>query len=226
MLETANIQKIRRFASLESSELEWIAQCILERTYEKGETIFREGSEPYSLRIISSGYVKISRAASGRQQALLQVFGPQDALGEVALLKGTSLLVTAVALTPVRFLELTQADFTRLRGTSIPFLEATLSAMAGLAQSYMHRIAGFQGETVERRLVYFFLSLCERMGIEQKQGIRLPFSLTRAELASVVDSRTETVIRILSRWEKEKRLSNDERGFLVSKAMFEQVESF
>jgi CRP/FNR family transcriptional regulator len=60
------------------------------------------------------------------------------------------------------------------------------------------------------------LTLAERFGDEQEgHGTLVPVVLSRGELSSLVGARVETVIRVLSRWQKQGLLETSREGFLL-----------
>ncbi|MBL8742920.1 MAG: Crp/Fnr family transcriptional regulator [Myxococcales bacterium] len=69
---------------------------------------------------------------------------------------------------------------------------------------------------VPQRLATLFLVLLERFGDEGDQGeLQLPVVLSRRVLARLVNARVETVIRVLSKWDKESFVETSDQGFIV-----------
>ncbi len=68
--------------------------------------------------------------------------------------------------------------------------------------------------SVPKRLAALLLYLLERFGSVRADGIgRIPIVLTRLQISELVDARIETVIRILSRWQKADWLRTAAGGF-------------
>ena len=64
-------------------------------------------------------------------------------------------------------------------------------------------------DPVEARLAATLLRLADREGARGKDGIALPFHLTRQSLADMSGTTVETAIRVLGRWLKEGLLADD-----------------
>lgn len=58
-------------------------------------------------------------------------------------------------------------------------------------------------------------SLCAAAGGGGDGRLTVPIALTRQHLADMVGARVETVIRIMSRWQKEGLVGSDEHGLWV-----------
>jgi CRP-like cAMP-binding protein len=69
-------------------------------------------------------------------------------------------------------------------------------------------------DPVEARLAATLLRLAEREGRRTAAGITLPFHLTRQSLADMSGTTVETAIRIVGRWIRDGRLT-DEGGRLI-----------
>jgi len=76
------------------------------------------------------------------------------------------------------------------------------------------KIAILSAGPVPRRLARLFLTLADRFGDEMVDGSwGIPVCLSRADLASLVGARVETVIRVISTWQKRGVLRTEEDRF-------------
>ena len=69
-------------------------------------------------------------------------------------------------------------------------------------------------DPVEVRLAAALVRLADREGTRARDGVALPFPLTRQSLADMTGTTVDTTIRIVSRWLKQ-RLLREEGGRLV-----------
>jgi len=73
-----------------------------------------------------------------------------------------------------------------------------------------------RGQRVEVRIAQLFLDLAERMGKQAKNGsIEIPLALSRQEVAELVGTTTESAIRVLARWGRERVLVSGEKRFVL-----------
>jgi CRP/FNR family transcriptional regulator len=67
---------------------------------------------------------------------------------------------------------------------------------------------------VEARLAAALLRLAEREGARKREGLTLPFHLTRQSLSDMAGTTVETTIRVVSRWTRD-GLVLDDGGHIV-----------
>ena len=79
-----------------------------------------------------------------------------------------------------------------------------------------NRFADHTAGKVETRFARLFLKLASEMGKTEAQGVFIPMTLSRQELADLMGTTVETAIRIMSRWGKEGVVRTDKSGFLVT----------
>ncbi|AKU90901.1 cAMP-binding protein [Vulgatibacter incomptus] len=104
------------FKDFSPTGLEIVAAIAQERVVPQGASIFVENMVGDSLYVLADGYVRIClRDANGRDRAL-GVLGEGDHFGELSLLTpGATRVVSAIAETEARIVEIRQKDFARLQ---------------------------------------------------------------------------------------------------------------
>src|SRR5262249_20613689 len=76
------------FADLEPEAFEQLCRYAKHATLKRGTPIFAKGDPPTSLFAVISGTVKISISAPDGRNAILNLIGPGEIFGEIALLDG------------------------------------------------------------------------------------------------------------------------------------------
>src|SRR5262249_48183341 len=100
------LSKVPLFAGLDRTSLEHVARLADEIDLPADRTLLQEGELPYEFFLIVEGQVRIER--EGQQ---LNVLGPGDFFGEIALLDGGRRTATVTTQTPVRVLVLGTREF-------------------------------------------------------------------------------------------------------------------
>lgn len=185
------------------------------RAYEKGATLFEEGDPALFIHFLFVGRVKIVKAAPDRD-LILEILGPGEPVGAVAVFEERPFPASAIALEPSGTVSIPERDFFRLIEKRP---EITRRLLAGLTMRLMalnRRLADMTG-SVEYRLARLFTTLAERVGKGRPEGTFVALHLSRQDLADLVGTTIETAIRVMSRWQKEGIVETEKDGFLIRK---------
>jgi CRP/FNR family transcriptional regulator, nitrogen oxide reductase regulator len=181
--------------------------------YEKGATLFEEGQPALFIHFLFVGRVKIVKAAPERD-LILEILGPGEPVGAVAVFERRPFPATAIALEPSGTVSIPEREFFHLIEKRP---EITRRLLAGLTLRLMalnRRLADMTG-SVEYRTARLFTTLADRIGKKQPEGIFVPLPLSRQEIADLVGTTIETAIRVMSRWQKDGLVATDKDGFLI-----------
>jgi CRP/FNR family cyclic AMP-dependent transcriptional regulator len=196
MSKVTMLRNVRLFADLPDQELEGLADRLSKRTFAKGMIIFHKESAGQTLYIIESGKVRIFVLSESGQEISVNVYGPGDVFGELALLDGLPRSAGAVALERTVTLTLHRDDFLHhlelCPGMARSIIEM-LSARLRYTTAYTESLAFLD---VYGRVAEKLLELADRYGV-QKEGIEIELRLTQAELASWVVASRESVNKAL-----------------------------
>ncbi|MEA3411492.1 MAG: cyclic nucleotide-binding domain-containing protein [Pseudomonadota bacterium] len=99
------------FAGLSAQELDAVATRGVTRTL-RGSTVFiQEGEEASSLYLVLAGKVKVYTGGTGGEENVLNIKGPGEHLGELALMGDSVRTASAMTLEDSRFLVLSRRGF-------------------------------------------------------------------------------------------------------------------
>jgi len=182
--------------------------------YEKGATIFQEGDPAERIHFLFVGKVKIVKAGPDRD-LILEILGPGEPVGAVAVFEGRSFPATAIALEPSGVISIPERAFFQLIEKRPEITRRLLAGLTMRLMSVNRRMADMTG-SVEYRAARLFATLAERLGQKQSNGaVFVPLPLSRQEIADLVGTTIETAIRVMSRWQKEGVVETDKKGFLI-----------
>ncbi len=97
------------FAGCSKTDLGRLAAITAEASYDAGAGVILEGDEGCDFFVLVEGEAEVRR---GRRS--VNVMGPGDFFGEIALVSDVPRTATIVALTPLVVLTIREDDFTRL----------------------------------------------------------------------------------------------------------------
>lgn len=205
---------IPTLAPLSEEDREALTPLCRMTGYDKGDVIFREGDPASRIHFLYLGRVKIVKAA-GERDVIIEILGPGEPVGAVAVYERRPFPATAIAIEPSSVLSVPEKEFFQLLEVRP---EITRRLLAGLTMRLMavnKRMADMTG-AVEQRAARLFLTLAARLGQHKDDGgVWISLTLTRQEIADLLGTTIETTIRLMSRWQKDGMVLTRKDGFEV-----------
>jgi CRP/FNR family transcriptional regulator, dissimilatory nitrate respiration regulator len=203
------------FKKLSPPDRRTVAQAAVLKHFEKGQTIFEEGSPSDAFYTIASGRVKLFRLLPTGKDVILHVFGKGDPVGAVAAYTDRPFPASAVALEDVVCVAIPRAAFFRLLESHPSLVRGLLLGLTVRLMELTNRVAELSGSRIVPRFARLFLKLGTEMGRQERGGTFIPLALSRQELADMTGTTIETAIRIMSKWGKEEVVRTEKDGFVV-----------
>ena len=200
-------------SSLRKEDRDALAPLCRMRGYEKGEVIFREGDPADRIHFVHIGRVKIVKAAGGRD-VIIEILGPGEPVGAVAVFEKRPFPASAVALEPSGLLSIPEREFFALLEQRPQMMRAVLAGLTYRLMMVNKRLADMTG-SADARASRLFLTLADRVGTRRDSGLFIPLPLSRQEIADLIGTTLETAIRLMSRWQKDEIVSTEKGGFFV-----------
>jgi CRP-like cAMP-binding protein len=202
------------FGSLDPVALADLARLARPLGFRADEVICRKGDDSRSLYVIERGRVKISTTSADGREVALNLLGPDETWGEVALADGGPRTADATAVEPVRLLAFDRAEL-------VPYLErrpeVTLKMLAALAARLRWVASSLEDSAflpLPARLAKRLMVLGRHFGFDTAAGRRLTVSLPQRELAAHMGVSREAVNRLLQAWIADGLVAVD-RGVIV-----------
>jgi CRP/FNR family transcriptional regulator len=191
-----------------------LAALAQEQRHRAREYVFMEGDPARWLYVVKTGRVKILRHSRAGRDVVLEMFGPGEVFGGVAVIEQRSYPASAQAVEASTVVRI-PAETVLALSERYPSLIREMALMIGRRLRAAHEsVKSLAIDPVEARLAARLLRLAESDGARGPRGVTLPFHLTRQSLADMTGTTVETTIRVVSRWLKE-GLVDDADGRLV-----------
>lgn len=178
------------FLVLPPDEIAQVRKLLDERSYRKGEWIFREGEPATIAWIILEGWVHLVRASSHRREVTIFTMTPSDALCGLSALEEGTYTTGAVAATACRLAGL-PGKYVAALVERYPVFAREVLALERLRIRHMAEAICRAHDPVESRLADTLLRLSEQF------GATIP--VTHRELAQMAHTTLETSIRVAGR---------------------------
>ena len=203
------------FRRLKPDDRQRLAAVSTVREFEKGAMLFSEGDGSDLLYTVVSGRVKVFKTTARGTDVILEIFGPGDPVGAVAVYEARPYPASALALEPTACLLIPRQAFFSLLETYPTMVRGLLVGLTHRLVELTNRLAELSGGRVEGRLARFFLKLAHDLGQVRADGTFIALVLSRQELADMIGTTIETSIRIMSRWGKLDIVRTEKDGFVV-----------
>jgi CRP-like cAMP-binding protein len=191
------------FCQLEKVALNDVSHNKVTNTYKKGQTIFFQGNPPFGLYCINSGKIKVSKLGNDGKESIIRIAGPGDVLGHRSLFSQDNYTATATVIEDAAICFLDKKFIFKAvekEPTVALNIIQKLSKEMGAAEA---RNAALSQKNVRERLAELLLILKKTYGIQEGNRWRLDIKLTREEMASMVGTANETIIRFFSEFKDE-----------------------
>jgi len=192
------VERDSLFRGLPKATLERIAALAVRRIYGEGAVIFMRGDPGDSLCGVVSGRVRISASRPGGKEVFLNIIGPGESFGEIALLDGMARTASATAMTRTELTIIKRDQFLPLLRTE-PQLAAHLIQLLCARVRWTAQLSEDSALlSVPARLAKRLLSLAGLQGAAIANGTRLVIS--QEELAQFLGVSRQIVNQHLQAW--------------------------
>ena len=182
------------FAGLGREAVAAIAALCVHRSLAAGETLFLKGDPGDALYAVRRGQVRIATGTEAGRRLTLNILGPGDVFGEVALLDGRPRTADAVATEATELLMVRRRDFLAL-------IEHRPAVAVGIIELLCGRIRWMSERMEESSLQPLPVRLARRLvGLTEDYGDEIVVS--QEELAVFVGASRESVNRQLQGWRR------------------------
>lgn len=182
------------FAKLGEEPLERIAGLCVRRRLSTGELLFEKGDQGDSLYGVRRGTIRIETGSEGGERLTLNMLGPGDLFGEIALLDGQTRTANAVAAEDCELFVLRRPDF-------LLFMEREPRIAIRLIELLCQRLRWMNERMEEVALLPLHCRMARRLA-----GLALDFGtelhITQGELSEFVGGARESVSRQLQKWRR------------------------
>jgi CRP-like cAMP-binding protein len=209
------LKAIPIFRRLGADDLARLAEVAKTRAYVRGDFVFREGEPASCFIAVVRGRVKIAKMTPAGKDVIIEILGPGDPVGAVALYEGRNFPASAVAIEDTSCIQVPRDAFFALLERHPTLVRGLLAGVTLRLVDLTNRLAELTGGRVEPRFARLFLKLAQDQGRPERSGVYIPVVLSRQELADMTGTTIETCIRIMSRWSKQDVVRTEKDGFVV-----------
>jgi CRP-like cAMP-binding protein len=209
-METNDLIHLEKFTSKSDSIFKnipadlrvFLESQMIDRTYKKGQPIFLEGSYSAGIYYLKEGLVKKYKTDHAGKEHILSLCSEGELLGYSALLCNEPYpdSIAAVETSSLGFLP--KEIFLKATNESNALMSCLLSSLSHEFGVMVNSVMIFAHMSVRERLALTLLILSEKFRRKDKSDL-VEIVLSREDLANMVGTATETLVRLLQEFKKE-----------------------
>jgi len=211
--EDCLVKKHSLFRHLTDPELERINEESVTEHHKRGSVLYHEGNRINGFYCISEGIIKVYKTGIDGKEQIIRFAKKGDIIGFRSILSNEQACTTAEVLDDSITCYIpgeTLIHLVKSNGNfSIELMQITCKEL-GQANAYITDIAQ---KSVRERLAEILVQLKNDFGLDEENVLKI--TLTREELANIVGTATESVIRLLSEFKQDKLIELNGRKIKV-----------
>ena len=180
-------------------EMEKLSQERTIKKYRKKDYIFEEGDLPRNLYFINSGKVKLFKINDMGKEYITQILGAGEFLGYNALIQSSEYAETAMTIEASELSLIPKEDFTTLLHNNRDFSSQFIKMLANNVQEKEEQLLSLAYNSIRKRVAIALVLLHDR----EKDGDTKSIKILRDDLAAMVGTAKESVIRVLTDFKNE-----------------------
>ncbi len=201
------------FKHLTPDELDKVTFDKSTEQYKRGSIIYREGSRINGCYCLQKGIIKVYKTGIDGKEQIIRFARVGDIIGFRSVLSNELACTTAEVLDDAGLCYIpaeTLVYLVKHNGNfSMELMQLTCKEL-GEANAYITDIAQ---KTVRERLAEILIHLKNDFGLDESNILQI--SLTREELANIVGTATESVIRLLSEFKQDQLIELNGRKIRI-----------
>jgi CRP-like cAMP-binding protein len=201
---------------LTPAEMDEVLQHAHTQRLAPNQLLFAKGDPGDGLFAVLSGQIKISTLSESGKEVVLNILGPGEIFGEIALLDGKARTANAHAIGASELLVLPRLDFLRFleRHPQVNrrLLEVLCARLRWVSESYEDVVF----KRLANRLAKKLAVLAEHFGeAGEGGGVTIALPLPQQELANMVGATRESVNKQMRLWEDAGLIAYDQGRITV-----------
>ena len=190
------------FRAMRPAEIDEIITFATERRFPRGTTIMSKGEPGSSMMAVLAGRIRIGNVSHEGKEVTLNVIGPGEIFGEIALLDGKPRSADATAAEDTTVMVVERRDFLPFMLRHETLVERVLGVLCDRLRrtsTALEEIALFE---VPARLARLLVKLAADYGrpVPGGPGVRIGIKLSQRDLSNLVASSRESVNKQLKVW--------------------------
>ncbi len=172
------------------------------RMYKKKDDIYKEGGYPKGIYFVSKGKVKTYQTSESGKELITELHKEGDFFGYLSLLQDEKYASSATALEDSEIYMIPKEDFFSLLYKNADVSRRFIELLSNNLRENEKQLVKLAYHSVRKRVAEALVKLSDTYKKDHEQ--RFSMNISREDLANMVGTATETVIRTLSDFKEDK----------------------
>jgi len=183
------------------------------KTFRKKEIIYKEGTYPRGIYFLNNGKVKTFKSHEIGKELILSVYNNGDFFGYLALLEETKYTESAAALDDSEIVFIPKQEFTSLIFNNAQVSRKFIKMLSNNLSEREEQLLKLAYNSVRKRTAEALVKLYDRY--KKNNSPNFSMHILREDLASMVGTAKESLIRTLSDFKDENLIDIQDRAITV-----------
>jgi len=200
--ENCPIKNANSLRTLTHEELNNISNNKTVMSFKKGDILFKEGAHLSGIFCLRNGKCKVTKLSPNGKDQIIRFIKKGELVGERSVLSGSTAHLTVTALEDMEacFIPKEEIELSFKNNTNFS-LDITKAICSDLDNANIS-IANLAQKNVKERLADTLLLFDRTFGVDDEGFLNI--KLSREEIANAIGTATESCIRLLSKFKKDK----------------------
>lgn len=194
-------------------ELKKLSEHRDSKHFNRKSEIYREGGFPRAIYMIEKGKVKTFKSSEDGKEYITKLYGEGDFFGYSTLLEESTYSETAEAIEDSEIIVIPSDDFFSLILNNRDVAHRFIKMLSNNLKEQEERLLHLAYNSVRKRVAEALLMLQERYKKDDNNTFSM--AIAREDIASIVGTATESVIRTLSDFKAEKLIEIHGSGITI-----------
>lgn len=214
--ENCKVYNKSLLSALTKEDLKVLNENITCTTYRKNQTIFTPGTRPNGVYCLNNGKIKIFKTGTSGKEQIIRMVLPGEFFGLRSVISDNNYTTTAVAIENSIACNIGINDFRKIIYKKPDITDSIIAFLSDMLENANNKVTSVAQNTVRERLAETLLSLNAIFKDDSHSEMNFTVvDLSRNDLACLVGTATETIIRLLSDFKSEKLISVKGRKIII-----------
>jgi len=211
--EQCAIRQFNALRAMSKEELKKVSDSKSIKRVKKGEVIFKEGEKLNGVFCIRNGVAKLSKLSSNGKDQIVKLATKGNLLGQRSVISEESANLSAIAVNDTQVCFIPKEGIMNTLNTNPNFAVEVLRHMAHDLKEADDVIINMSQKSVKQRAAEAFIYMQNSFGVDDEGFMSI--ALSREEIANIVGTATESCIRVISEFKKDKLIKTSGKKIAI-----------